>query len=55
MYVKDLDPKTPKGPSGQPTGQDQTQVIKEELEEPQVVTEGKTFKRQNIIVEDKNP
>ena len=33
-------PKTPKGPSGQPTGQGQTQIIKEELEEPQVVTEG---------------
>lgn len=33
-------PKRPKGPSGPPIEQEQTQVIKEELEQPQVVTEG---------------
>lgn len=37
-------PKRPKGPSGQPTGQQQPQVIKEELEEPQVVTEGEDIR-----------
>ena len=37
-------PKRPKEPSGQTTGQEQTQVIKEELEEPQVVTEGEDIR-----------
>ena len=37
-------PKRPKEPSRQPTGQEQTQVIKEELEEPQVVTEGEDIR-----------